>query len=69
MVVIQIGDLGIIFTNNLSFNNNIKKMCNKALRVFNFIRCYYLKILYFTPDPYWTGIAFSLNPHQTRLIN
>jgi hypothetical protein len=38
MIVTQIMDLGILLSNDLSFNNHITIMCNKALRVFGFIR-------------------------------
>jgi len=38
MVVMQIKDLGILLSNDLSFNNHINMICNKALRVFDFIR-------------------------------
>lgn len=38
MIVTKIRDLGILLTNDLSYNNHINLMCNEALRVFGFIR-------------------------------
>jgi len=38
MIVTQIKDLGILLSNDLSFNNHITIMCNEVLRVFGFIR-------------------------------
>lgn len=38
MIVSQIKDLGILLSNDLSFNNHITIMSNKALGLFGFIR-------------------------------
>jgi len=77
MIVTQIRDLGILLSSDLSFNDHITIMCNKALRVFGFIRrnCFDFK----NPNCFellYCSLVRSIleydsviwNPYQTGLI-
>jgi len=77
MIVTQIRDLGILLSNDL-FNNHITIMCNKALRVFGFIRrnciefknpnCFILLYCSLVRSILEYG-SVIWNPYQTGLIN
>jgi len=78
MEVMQIKDLGILLSNDLSLNNHINIICNKALRVFAFIRRNYsefknrkcIKVLYFSLVRSILEYGSVIwNPHQSNLIS